>query len=100
MFSIIIHVYDIRRRFIRRGGTYKPWRHGAPWRSHGEPFRTVTSTPYLMGEKEKKQDSVTIKAYLISNVIFLLQNFPCQEVERHNKPEVEMKYVAFNYLSF
>ncbi|KAJ0810535.1 putative arp2/3 complex subunit protein [Helianthus annuus] len=23
-----------------------------------------------------------------------LQNFPCQEVERHNKPEVEMKYVV------
>ena len=22
-----------------------------------------------------------------------LQNFPCQEVERHNKPEVELKYV-------
>ncbi|CAI9776982.1 unnamed protein product [Fraxinus pennsylvanica] len=26
-----------------------------------------------------------------------LQNFPCQEVERHNKPEVELKYVICVY---
>ena len=53
MFSIIIHVYDIRRRFIRRGGTYKPWSHGAPWRSHGEPFRTVIRTEARGDEEEK-----------------------------------------------
>ncbi|CAI0389061.1 unnamed protein product [Linum tenue] len=27
-----------------------------------------------------------------------LQNFPCQEVERHNKPEVELKYYALLHL--
>ncbi|CAN1170295.1 Actin-related protein 2/3 complex subunit 4 [Linum perenne] len=28
-----------------------------------------------------------------------LQNFPCQEVERHNKPEVELKYCLFFFAS-
>jgi hypothetical protein len=37
--------------------------------------------------------------YFLIFLIFetALQNFPCQEVERHNKPEVEMKYV-FHFL--
>ncbi|XP_059651430.1 actin-related protein 2/3 complex subunit 4 isoform X1 [Cornus florida] len=40
----------------------------------------------------------TLRLYLtcIRNTLeaaMCLQNFPCQEVERHNKPEVELKYV-------
>ncbi|KAK2993291.1 hypothetical protein RJ640_022130 [Escallonia rubra] len=41
----------------------------------------------------------TLRLYLtcIRNTLeaaMCLQNFPCQEVERHNKPEVELKYVT------
>ncbi|KAH0992695.1 hypothetical protein GBA52_004178 [Prunus armeniaca] len=41
--------------------------------------------------------SNTLRLYLtcIRNTLdaaMCLQNFPCQEVERHNKPEVELKY--------
>ena len=28
-----------------------------------------------------------------------LQNFPCQQVERHNKPEVEYKYVTSRHVT-
>jgi len=34
--------------------------------------------------------------FLKASILLYLQNFPCQEVERHNKPEVELKYVSFS----
>ncbi|XLR19530.1 hypothetical protein S83_047442, partial [Arachis hypogaea] len=54
---------------------------------HQSPMSS-TLRPYLMCIRN------TLDAALIVVVFGWLQNFPCQEVERHNKPEVEFKYAS------
>ncbi|KAK6266032.1 hypothetical protein QUC31_016869, partial [Theobroma cacao] len=63
-----------------------------------QPVKKIVSSYYqlLKSANKKKKMANTLRLYLtcIRNTLeaaMCLQNFPCQEVERHNKPEVELK---------
>ncbi|KDO47849.1 hypothetical protein CISIN_1g0281362mg, partial [Citrus sinensis] len=60
--------------------------------------QTTTASDAILGSFQiatRRNMSNTLRLYLacIRNTLdaaLCLQNFPCQEVERHNKPEVEL----------